>query len=113
MNIDELSPAYVGEDRIRLTLDPNTDPPTVGRVVTVIVDYSACDPQGVNLPIDFIVQGPSATSYRSKVLRRKRPTRLSFIPSESGSHLLLIREQTHNRWFGKLVLTVAGDFREV
>lgn len=113
MNIDELSPAYVGEDRIKLSVDPNTDPPTVGKVVAIYIDYDACDPEGASLPFDFIVQGPTYTSYIERTYRRRRPVRLAFIPSEVGSHLILLREQRHNRWFGRLVIDVKGDLHEV
>lgn len=113
MNIDILSPAYVGEDRIKLSLDPSTDPPRVGQAVAIRVDYSRSEPEGASLPLDFIVQGPSENSYHERVYRRYKPARLAFVPSEAGEHLVLLREQHHNRWFGKLVVVVEGDTREV
>lgn len=113
MDIDTLSPAYVGEDRIKLSLDPASSPVLVGKAVAILVDYSACEPEGTGLPLDLIVQGPSYTSYREKVFRRYRPERVAFVPSEAGEHLVLLREQHHNRWFGSLRVTVVGDEREV
>jgi hypothetical protein len=113
MNLDELSPATIGEEKITLTLDPLTTP-KVFSVVQVNVDYSSAEPSGIALPLDMIVQGPTAVSYLERVFRRSRPSALSFIPNEAGQYLVLLREQAHNRWIGRLLVTVAGDpFQQV
>jgi hypothetical protein len=112
VNLDELSPAYVGEDRITLSLDPATDPATVGRPIAILVDYSRCDPEGTALPLDFVVQGPTKASYAEHVYRKTRPDRIIFVPKAAGEHLVVIREQRHNRWFGQLRFTIIGDVRE-
>lgn len=110
MNIDEFSPATVGEEMIALTLDSSTPTPKVFLIVQVNVDYSdALDAGGPALPLDFIVQGPSAVSYKENVFRRFLPRTLSFVPIEAGEHLVLLREQAHNRWIGRLRVIVAGD----
>lgn len=109
MNIDELSPATIGEDKIVLTLDPSTPSPQVFKIVQIDIDYSSTLPAGVALPLDFIVQGPNQDSYKDRVFRRFKPTTLSFVPIEAGDHLVLLREQAHNRWIGRLIVTVAGD----
>jgi hypothetical protein len=109
MNLDELSPATIGEEKITLTLDSSTPVPKVFALVQVNVDYSSALPAGIALPLDFIVQGPSQDSYKEKVFRRYLPQSLSFIPIEAGAHLVLLREQAHNRWLGRLIVTVAGD----
>ncbi len=108
MHLDELSPATIGEDKITLTLDPLT-PAKVFGVVQVDIDYTAALPSGVALPLDFIVQGPGPDSYKERVFRRFLPQQLSFVPIEAGDHLILLREQAHNRWIGRLIVTVAGD----
>lgn len=108
MNIDRLSPATVGEDKIKLGVDPATLP-KVGFVCEVLIDYSKCSPEGVSLPLECVVQGPTAASYMSKMYRAKRPTQFSFFPSEVGEHLVIVREIAHNRWVGTLHITVAGD----
>ena len=112
MDIDELSPANIGEEKITITLDPGIAPKVFG-IVQCNIDYSAA-PGGVVLPLDFIVQGPTAISYLERVFRRSLPSTLSFVPNESGDHLVLLREQAHNRWIGRLIVTVAGDpFQQV
>ncbi len=113
MILDELSPPTIGEEKIAITLDPGAAPKVFG-VVQCDVDYSSTLPGGVTLPLDFIVQGPTAISYRERVFRRSLPGTLSFVPVESGPHLVLLREQAHNRWIGRLIVNVAGDpFQQV
>lgn len=110
MNIDELSPATIGEDKIVLTLDPSTDPATALKAVQVNVDYSKADLDGgIALPLDMIIQGPTEESYIARTFRRFVPRTLSFIPLAAGTHLVLLREQAHNRWVGRLRVTVIGD----
>src|SRR3954469_2636970 len=109
MNIDELSPATIGEDKISLTIDPSTDPPTALKAVQVNVDYSAADPFGVELPLNMIVQGPTAESYIERTFRRFVPNTLSFVPLAAGEYLVVLREVAHNRWVGRLRFTVVGD----
>lgn len=109
MNIDDLSPATIGEDKIALTVDPSTDPPTALRAVQINVDYAATEPFGVALPLDMIVQGPTEDSYVERTFRRFKPTTLSFVPLAAGEHLVLLRETAHNRWIGRLRITVVGD----
>lgn len=109
MNIEELSPATIGEDKIALTVDPSTSPPTALKALQINVDYSACEPAGVALPLDMIVQGPTEASYIERTYRRYKPLTLNFIPFEAGVYLVLLREVAHNRWVGRLRVTVAGD----
>jgi hypothetical protein len=108
MNIDELSPATIGEDKIALSLDPSTDPAQALKAVQINVDYSEAE-GGVALPLDFIVQGPTEESYIGRTFRRFRPSALSFVPVAAGEHLVLLREQGHNRWVGRLRITIVGD----
>jgi hypothetical protein len=109
MNIDELSPATIGEDKIVLVLDSSTDPATALKAVQVNVDYSATGNAGIALPLDMIVQGPTEESYIERTFRRFKPNTLSFVPIAAGEYLVLLREQAHNRWVGRLRLTVVGD----
>jgi len=109
MNIDELSPPTIGEDKIVLVLDASTVAPQVFHAVQINVDYSNTLPEGVALPLDMIVQGPDADSYKERVFRKYKPQTLSFVPLAAGEHLVLLREQAHNRWVGRIVVTVLGD----
>jgi hypothetical protein len=108
MNIDELSPAYVGEERIILKLN-EVSIAQVFNTLQIDVDYADCEPEGVILPLDFIVQGPSEDSYKERVFRRTAPKSISFQPISSGMHMIILREQAHNRWIGRLFIDVAGD----
>lgn len=106
--VDEISPREVGEDRIDLALDQETTSPQVFEPVIVQVDYSRCDPEGVVLPLELTVTGPSGQVTR-QFFRRTRPTEVSFRAQEGGSTLVRLAELYHNRWFGALVIDVAGD----
>ena len=107
--IDDISPSYYGEDRIKLTL---TDPNQVLQAFSAIlidVDYSRCFPEGVVRPLEFTVTAPSSANASRIVHRRLTPVQLAFTPREGGSHLIRLAEQFHNHWFGSLVLEIAGD----
>ena len=109
MNIDDLSPATIGEDKITLSVDASTDPPTALKAVQIDVDYSAAAPFGIELPLDMIVQGPTEDCYIERTFRRFVPNTLSFVPLAAGEYLVVLREVAHNRWVGRLRFTVVGD----
>lgn len=107
-SLDEICPRYIGEDRLVLQLQ------TIGAVrafeqVAIAVDYSATAPEGVVLPLELLIQGPSPQSYVYRVFRRSKPTTLIFTPREGGSHLITLREFAHNKWWGRLVVSVDGQ----
>jgi len=107
--VDEVSPSYYGEDRIDLQLSVQTPSPQSFDAVIVDVDYARTLPQGVVLPLEMTIMSPSgAAQYQRVVFSRLAPSQLSFVPREGGSHLLRFAEQHHNRWFGSLVIDVAG-----
>jgi hypothetical protein len=107
--IDEISPETMGEDRILLSLDRTSLTPRAFQAVLINVDYSACAPEGVVLPLELLIQTPSISNIRRHIIRKIAPRTLSFIPKEGGLHGVLLRELGHNRWLGKLRVTVAGD----
>lgn len=107
--LDELSPSYLGERRIDLTVDPSVTLLGANRSILVNVDYSRTLPEDVLLPLILIVQGPSAASYRRREIRRAKIDSFAFRPIEGGPHLVLLREAAHNRWYGRLRLTVEGE----
>ena len=111
--VDEISPRPYGEDRLDLALSAATSSPRVGDPVIVLVSYDRCDPEGVVLPLEFTVTGPSGkATFQRRYYRRVRPVEVTFRPTEGGSHLIRIAELFHNRWWGALVVTVAGDALE-
>jgi hypothetical protein len=105
----ELAPSGYGEDLIVLTLSTDTPSPAAFSVVDVDIDYDACEPTGIILPIELTITAPNAEHYVRHVYRSSRPSQISFIPKEGGVHLVRIREVAHNAWFGVLLVTVAGD----
>ncbi len=109
MKIDDFSPAYIGEDVIVLSLDPSTPEPKVFTSVQIAIDYSGAEPSGVALPLELIIQGPTAASFVEKTYRKTRPASVSFRPLAAGEHLVLLREVAHNRWVGRLRVEVTGD----
>lgn len=110
--IDELSPDYIGAERITLTLDAAQARVAALESVLVQVDYAKALPEGVVLPLLLEVQGPSPGSYQRRAFTRVAPKALVFTPREGGPHLVLLRELAHNRWVGKLRLDVEGETLE-
>lgn len=108
-SLDEISPRYIGEDRIDLSLDPSITVPGAFAPLLVNVSYARCEPNGVMLPLIFEAQGPSAESYIRRVFSRAAPASLIFTPREGGPHLVVLREAAHNRWWGRLRLSVEGE----
>ncbi len=106
---DEVSPRYLREDRIDLQLaDPDAVPSAL-RSFVVNVDYARTLPSYVVLPIILEVIGPSKASYQRRIFRRTPPSSFVVTPQEGGAHRIILREAAHNRWWGKLAVTVAGD----
>ena len=64
---DELSPMYVGARAFALSLTDPLTPAQARKLVGVSVDYSACDPEGANLPLELIITGPSTQSFQRRV----------------------------------------------
>ena len=112
--IDDISPVTVGEDKIKLTLDPASDPPLANRPITINVDYSDADPNGVVLPLRFVLQpafggGGAGNGYDEYTYRNVAPSTLTVQVANAGEYLLLLKECFHNRWQGRLILNVEGD----
>lgn len=106
---DELCPEYVGEQRITLN---RTDPNETMRSRTAIfldVDYSACDPEGVRLPLVMTICNELGSTFERQVFWRLAPAQVAFVPREGGEYLVRIGEFAHNRWFGSVTLNVLGD----
>jgi len=110
--IDELSPRYIGEDRIVLTVDLAQPALSANQSIQLNVDYSQCLPEDVVLPLIFEVQAHSSVSYKERVFGRQKPSSVIFTPIEGGIHFCCLREAAHNRWWGKLKLQVDGELLE-
>lgn len=107
--VDEVSPASYGQDLIVLSLVPGQTPRQFEPVL-IDVDYSACDPAGVVLPLELTIMGESgAATFQSSTFARLKPTQLAVIPREGGRMLVRLAEAHHNRWLGTLELDVIGE----
>lgn len=108
--LDELSPTYYGEDRIRLQLAESIETVRAFSAVVLAVDYSATLPAGIVLPLELTVTPPSgAPNFLRRTFRRLAPSTLAFTPREGGRHLVRLAELFHNHWVGFLELDVEGD----
>lgn len=107
--IDEISPRYYGEDRLRLTLSVPNQLLRAFEPVLISIDYSAALPEGIVLPLELTITAPSDVNSTRTVYRRFVPNEVAFTPREGGSHLVRIGELWHNGWWGRLVLPIDGD----
>ena len=107
---EALSPATYGEDRIDLTLSPETPTPIALSPVIILVSYERAEPEGLCLPLELTITGPSGrATFTRRFFRRLKPAEISFRPTEGGPTLIRLAELFHNRYFGKLVLDIAGS----
>src|SRR5262245_17645476 len=107
--LDEISPSYIGEDRIVLTLSAATPIPRAFQAVEVQVDYSKTQPNFVELPLELTITPPSLNQFSRRIFRRNVPSTVAFTPKEGGPHLVRIAEVGHNKWWGRLVVNVLGE----
>lgn len=110
--IDFMSPLYIGEDKVRVTVDPSTDPPTAGKPVTLNFDYTDADEAGgLVLPLVLTVQPPGVegVGYVTHTFTRHRPSSYTFTARDAGTYFILLKESAHNRWQGRLLMEVAGE----
>jgi hypothetical protein len=107
--LDGISPRYLREARIDLSLDPGDPPPAAFRSTLINISYARTLPEHVVTPLVLVVQGPSAQSYQRRVFGRTPPASVVFTPREGGPHRVILREAAHNRWWGELGLDVAGE----
>lgn len=111
--IDIISPDYLDEKRIKVSVDPDCEPLMAFKRIIVNFNYDATYPEGVILPLILTVQpgsgGGVANGYRRKVFRRVVPSSYTFVVPGAGKYLVLLKEEAHNYWQGRLIITVGGD----
>jgi hypothetical protein len=110
--LDEICPPYYAEDRIDLSLSSTARIRARDRVA-ISVSYTRTATEGLVLPLEMIVQGPSEQSYLRRIYRRIRPQMLLLTPKEGGPHLVVLREYGHNKWWGSISFEVDGQLLEV
>ena len=109
--IDIISPRTIGEDKIVLTIDPVSLPLLESNIITLNFDYSETEPEGVVLPLQFIV-APAfgrGVGFSEKIFRRTRPSSFAFSVPGAGTYLALLRECGHNSWSGSIRIVVEGE----
>ena len=108
-SVDEISPPYVGEDKLVLALaDPQAS--ILANVpFQVDVDYSAAEPNGLELPMVLILQAPDGSETVNRKFSRSFPSSLLLKATMRGQHFILLRELYHNRWQGRLIVDVEGE----
>ena len=107
--LDEISPRYLREQRLTLTLDASSVRPVAFASVLINVSYSRATPGGVVMPLVLEIRGPSESSSVRRIYSRAAPASIVWRPVEGGVHLITLREAAHNRWWGKLRVEVAGE----
>jgi len=108
--IDVISPSYIGEDKIRLTVDARSRL-FVNHAITLLCDYSKADQDGGACPpLVFTIQPEfgDGEGYSQRVFTQ-RPSFVTFIADRAGSYLCTLRERNHNRWQGRLHVLVGGE----
>ena len=108
--LDEISPEYLRDQRLSLRLQDATQP-AAGRASVLVLDYTRAAPEGVSPPLVFEAKGPSRLGYQRTVFYTP-PRTIVWVPREGGTHQVTIRELGHNKWFGSLSVSVAGESLE-
>jgi hypothetical protein len=103
-DLDELCPPFVGEERISLSVAPDAIIRAHANL-DVFVSYGAVGPSGLVLPLDLILAPPTVDNRTVRTFRRFVPQSLVVRIDEPGTHLLILRERFHNRWWGRLTIT--------
>lgn len=110
--IDEICPPDVGEEKLGLQLD--SDESLFAHIpFQVNIDYSNTLPAGTTLPIEVVIQGPTAGQRSRRLFTRSRPSSVVLTPTTGGRHFILVRELFHNRWQGQLFVDVEGEDLQV
>lgn len=111
---DRVSPAFIGEDKIAVTIDQDSLLAGVlvtNRTITARFDYSDADPEGVELPIIVELQPGfgDGDAYQRVAFVRFVPETFAFKVTGAGKYFILVRERYHNNWQGRLEIEVSGD----
>ena len=106
---DDISPSYIGENRITVTLGQPGVVPRAFQLLEILVDYSKCDPEGVMLPLELTLTGPRGNIVDRRYWRKRPLTSTTIRAQEGGQHLVRVAEVAHDRWWGALLINVVGE----
>jgi len=109
--LDLISPATVGSDQIKISVDPASQPLLAANVVSLNFDYSDTWPAYVSLPLILQVQPAfgRGAGYFEKQFSRVVPSGFAFTVPGAGQYLVVLRECAHNYWQGRLLIEVGGE----
>ena len=110
--LDEISPAYVGAQVIQLKAADLARAMAFHAVdLTVTIDPLSAEALacGLVLPLELTVTAPSPSGFYRHIYRFTVPSIITFTPREGGQHLVRLGEVGHNKWWGSVVVDVAGD----
>lgn len=103
----------VGRQEILLQLARPLDVRRAHRSIELLVQPSATAlKSGVVLPVEVIIQAPSARFFERRIFERSFPSALSFTPRQGGKFLITVAECGHNFFWGSLAFDVTGDREE-
>lgn len=114
-NVDQPFPEYVGGEAIRLTLSEANPNPVAGELVVLTVDYGQAEieegtGEGVVKPLDFRVFAPDGSVVTHRTFSLTLPRTVEFEATAGpGSYMARLGELFHDRWWGALVVRVAGE----
>jgi hypothetical protein len=107
--LDEICPLTVKAEAISLQLANPLVPARAFRAIDIAASYTKTSPEGVRLPLELLITGPSPKSFQRHFFRRSVPSIVTFTPKEGGLFNVVLREVGHNLWTGSLSITVAGE----
>jgi hypothetical protein len=107
--LNELAPDYLQQKIIGVSPANPLESPEARKPTTLVIDASGTLPNGLMLPIEVLVTGPSDRSFERKVFTRSIPSSFTFTPKEGGRFTVVVREVAHNLWWGSTELAVAGQ----
>lgn len=112
--IDLVSPITLGSKLLKIEVDESSQPLLNNHPIKVNFNYDdADDVGGVILPLILTIQAAEflgeAGGYRRKFFKRSTPASYTFTVPSSGEYLVTLREFAHNRYQGRLQITVGGD----
>lgn len=105
MSLDRIIRPDVGRKLLNVQLKASVTPRAFVPI-DMVLDASDAEPDGVRLPLEIIISGPSKTQRRT--LNRYIPECLTATPQEVGEHVIVVRETGHNHAYGLLKLQVMG-----
>ena len=112
--IDLVSPITLGAKLLKIEVDESSEPLLNYQPIKVNFNYDDADAVGgIILPLILTIQAAEFLGedggYRRKFFKRSAPSSYIFTVPSAGEYLVTLREFAHNRYQGRLQITVGGD----